>query len=50
MSKTIARELVARGLLHAGDQVVFVSAHEDLRRAAAERLATEDRTGTGGSQ
>jgi pyruvate kinase len=31
--EAVARELTARGLLNAGDQVVFVSAHEDLRRA-----------------
>lgn len=33
--ETVARDLVARGLLRAGDEVVFVSAHEDLRRAGA---------------
>ncbi|MBK5295509.1 MAG: pyruvate kinase [Vicinamibacteria bacterium] len=34
----IGRELVSRGLLASGDEVVFVSVHEDLRRPAANFL------------
>ena len=34
----IGRELVARGLLASGDEVVFVSVHEDLQRPAANFL------------
>lgn len=34
----IARELVTRGLLTPGDEVVFVSVHEDLRRPGANFL------------
>ncbi len=34
----IGRELVSRGLLAPGDEVVFVSVHEDLRRPAANFL------------
>ncbi len=34
----IGRELVERGLLASGDEVVFVSVHEDLRRPAANFL------------
>jgi pyruvate kinase len=34
----IGRELVGRGLLAPGDEVVFVSVHEDLRRPAANFL------------
>jgi len=34
----IGRELVSRGLLASGDEVVFVSVHEDLQRPAANFL------------
>ena len=35
---TVGRDLVARGLLSPGDEVVFVSVHEDLRRPLANFL------------
>jgi pyruvate kinase len=34
----IARELMSRGLVATGDEIVFVSVHEDLRRPAANFL------------
>jgi pyruvate kinase len=34
----VARQLLSRGLLQPGDEVVFVSVHEDLSRAAANFL------------